>query len=172
MLFRSWLNYGEKTLDGTNINYEVFEHTDAYGRKYYTYKIINFSLNPDTAQNIIIPRTMKVWYKLEQKDAILEEIGSEVFLNSYLNSVKITGYKKNTSVYVPVKIGKEAFAGNFVMMRFDVKASEMDAKVSEIGESVFEGNYLLSKMNIEGTTDYGIIGKKTFLFFCHICIIT
>ena len=53
-----WLNYGEKTLDGTNINYEVFEHTDAYGRKYYTYKIINFSLNPDTAQNIIIPRTV------------------------------------------------------------------------------------------------------------------
>ena len=59
-----WLNYGEKTLDKYDIFYIVSEHTDNYGRKYYTYKITDFLLKPDTGMHVIIPRTMKVWYKI------------------------------------------------------------------------------------------------------------
>ena len=72
-----WLNYGEKTLDKYDIFYIVSEHTDNYGRKYYTYKITDFLLKPDTGMHVIIPRTMKVWYKGEEKDAVEATCGWE-----------------------------------------------------------------------------------------------
>ena len=158
-----WKKYGEKELKPSDIDHEVSEHIDSSGRKYYTYVLNRYRMAPDSEGLIVIPRTLKnTYYNGQKVDAALTEIGERAFRNRYTDAVKIKGY--GNSGDIPIKIGREAFAGDMNLFRFEA-IDNTDIRFAKIGESAFEGSYAFHNMRIRSRDERyegGTIGKKAF----------
>ena len=159
-----WKTEKKYELKSSDLSYTTYEHTDTYGRKYYTYKINKYYTEPDGARYIVIPRVLKdAYYKGKLVDAVLEEIGYHSFRNRHLNSVSIKGYG-NVGEYIPIKIGAGAFYDNKMLVNFLAK-DETDASFSEIGEEAFRGIYFFHNIKIRSRDERyggGTIGKSAF----------
>ena len=157
-----WKTWSKKELTSGDISYNVSEHTDSYGRKYYTYKINYFIVEPDSSNDIVIPRVLKnAYYKGKTVDAVLEEIGDYSFSNRYLEYVRVKGYN-NAGAYIPVRIGKKAFYYNWGLWSFYALKSETDAVFSEIGDEAFRNAGNLRTIDISSHYYSAKIGEAAF----------
>ena len=146
-----WKTWSQKELTPGNFWYGISEHTDSYGRKYYTYTITSFIAKPDGSNNIVIPRMIKnVYYKGKTVDTVLKEIGKDSFRNRYLEHVKIKGYGSPSYV----RIGDRAFSNNLNLYSFYARTNETDASFIRIGGGAFSNDIRFSRIDISssGTT--------------------
>ena len=159
-----WKTDKKYELGTSDFSYSTYEHTDTYGRKYYTYRINTYYKGPDDSRNIVIPRVLKdAYHKGKSVNAVLEEIGGYSFRNKHLSSVSIKGYG-NVGGYIPIKIGAGVFYGNNGLVNFLAK-DETDASFSEIGEEAFRGIYFFHNIKIRSRDERyggGTIGKSAF----------